>query len=176
MLAQGNLHVGDDEELVLLVVDGGLVKGTTERLHHAQTRVKTQFISLSSLLLSSHPNPTTHAPHIHHTCSSHHRPSCLCRRARIRRSEADRGDLVEGGHDGVAGGVHSLTVEVSAGLPGDEDGGLPDEGENILEALRTGSSLSAHRTQWYHALLSGLPLVHARAACRLCMHAHKADL
>lgn len=74
------LDLGDDKELILLVVDGGLVKGTTE-------------------------------------------------------------GLVEGGHDGVTGGVHGLTVKVSAGLPGDQDGGLPHEGENILEALTEGGTV-----------------------------------
>mmetsp|Transcript_42405 Transcript_42405/g.100813 ORF Transcript_42405/g.100813 Transcript_42405/m.100813 type:complete len:236 (-) Transcript_42405:186-893(-) len=43
--------------------------------------------------------------------------------------------LVEGGDNGVAGGVHELGVEVRAGLPGDEDGGLPREGEHVLETL-----------------------------------------
>ena len=43
--------------------------------------------------------------------------------------------LVQGGDNGVAGGVHGLTVEVGTGLPGDEDGGLPHEGEDVLETL-----------------------------------------
>jgi hypothetical protein len=46
--------------------------------------------------------------------------------------------LVDGGDDGLAGGVHGGAVKVGAGLPGDEDWGLPEERENIGEALGCG--------------------------------------
>jgi hypothetical protein len=61
-----------------------------------------------------------------------------------RKAQCDICHLVEGGHDGVTGGVHGLTVKVSAGLPGDQDGGLPHEGENILEALCISAPQSTH--------------------------------
>merc|ERR1719163_1592494 len=49
--------------------------------------------------------------------------------------------LVEGGDDGVAGGVHCVAVKVSAGLPRDEDGGLPEEGERVLQTLAEGRAV-----------------------------------
>eukprot|EP00960_Hanusia_phi_P067069 766543-Hanusia_phi.AAC.2 len=69
------LHVGKNKELILLIVDSGLVEGTSE-------------------------------------------------------------GLVDGGNNGVTSRVHVGTVEVSTGSPGDEDRGLPQEGEDILETLR----------------------------------------
>ena len=74
-LERQSLHVGEDEELILLVVDGRLVEGATER-------------------------------------------------------------LIQGRDNGVTGRVHGVTVKVSAGLPCDKDGGLPDEGEHVLETLQ----------------------------------------
>ena len=60
------------------------------------------------------------------------RPDCGLTRINGRMN-----DLVEGRDDGVAGGVHGIAVKVSTGLPGDEDGGLPHEGEHILDTLNT---------------------------------------
>lgn len=43
--------------------------------------------------------------------------------------------LVERRHDCLTRRVHRGAIEVGAGLPGDEDGGFPQEGEDIAETL-----------------------------------------
>ena len=106
--------------------------------------------------------PHRHPPHS--TCKS----SNSGQQVKCAQHCGKQTHLVEGGDDGVAGGVHCVTVKVSAGLPRDEDGGLPEEGERVLQTLRPAGGcqpLHTHRgisRVWQWAVGSGLRSQSAR--------------